>query len=148
MIGSDKLLPTGKSINVQSDSHKSATVTTAITSLIMSQVPLGVGSNPVKQTLVMKTVLQEVSGCMHKETSPTGKRGVCDIPDMGVDNGHTMLKVSSQSHCRENRRYGSPDVLHCENQQDMVPGYGYQFYGSPDGPRWKDRHYGSPSVPQ
>ena len=93
----------------------------------------------------MKTVLQEVSGCMHKETSPTA---VCDIPDMGVDNGHTMLKVSSQSHCRENRRYGSPDVLHCENQQDMVPGYGYQFYGSPDGPRWKDRHYGSPSVPQ
>ena len=40
----------------------------------------------------MKTVLQEVSGCMHKETSPTA---VCDIPDMGVDNGHTML-VSSQ----------------------------------------------------
>ena len=51
LIGSDKLLPTGKSINIQSDSHKSATVTTAITSPIMSQVPLGVGSNPVKQTM-------------------------------------------------------------------------------------------------
>ena len=51
LIGSDKLLQTGKSINVQSDSHKSATVTTAITSPIMSQVPLGMGSNPVKQTI-------------------------------------------------------------------------------------------------
>ena len=73
---------------------------------------------------------------------------MCDIPDVGVVNGHTMVKVSSQPHCRENRRYGGPGVLHCENQQVMVPGYGYQFYGSSDGPRWKDRHYRSPSVPQ
>ena len=51
LIGSDKLLPTGKSIDVQSDSHKSATVTTAITSPIMSQVPHGVGSNPIKQIM-------------------------------------------------------------------------------------------------
>ena len=150
LICSDKLLPTGKSINVQSVSHKSATVTTAITSPIMSQVPLGVGSNPVKQTIYTGDENSFArSQRLHAQgNKPYGIRGVCDIPDMGVDNGHTMLKVSSQSHCRENRRYGSPDVLHCENQQDMVPGYGYQFYGSPDGPRWKDRHYGSPSVPQ
>ena len=69
--------PFSKSINVQSDSQQSATVTTAITSPIMSQVPLGVGSNPGKQTIATgdKTVLQEDSGCKHKETRATAYVG-------------------------------------------------------------------------
>ena len=39
-------------------------------------------------------------------------------------------------------------MLDCENQQDMVSGYGYRFYGSSVGPRCNDSKYGSPSVPQ
>ena len=45
------LNPVSKSINVQSDSQQSATVTTVITRPIMTQVPHGLGSNPIKQTM-------------------------------------------------------------------------------------------------
>ena len=150
LIGSDKLLPTGKSINVQSDSHKSATVTTAITSPIMSQVPLGVGSNPVKQTMDTgdKNSFAGSQQLRAQVRNANGIQGVYDVPDVGVVNGRTTVKVSSQPRCLENRRYGSPGVLHCENQQDMVPGYGNRFYGSSVGLRCNYSKYRSPSVPE
>ena len=145
------LNPFSKSMNVHSDNQQPLTVTTSTTNIgpIMSQAPPGVGFNPITQ-ITGNDDENRLAGNrqLHAQGSEgDGTKGVCKVLDVGADDGHTMLKVSSQPHC-ENRRYGSPGVLHREKQQDMVPGYGYQFYGSADGPRLKDRYYGSPSVPQ
>ena len=145
------LNPFSKSMNVHSDNQQPLTVTTSTTNIgpIMSQAPPGVGFNPITQ-ITGNDDENRLAGNrqLHAQGSEgDGTKGVCKVLDVGADDGHTMLKVSSQPHC-ENRRYGSPGVLHREKQQDMGPGYGYQFYGSADGPRLKDRYYGSPSVPQ
>ena len=105
------------------------TVTTAITSPIINQVSRGAGSNPNKQTMDTgdKNSFAGSQRLHAQGNEGNGIRGVCHIPEMGVDNGHMLLKVSSQPHCGENRRYGCPGVLHCENQQEMVLGYGYQL---------------------
>ena len=142
--------PFSKLINVQSDSQQLATVTTAITSPIMSQVSLGVGSNPVKQTMDTgdKNSCAGSQRLHAQRNNGNGIQGVYDIPDVGVLNGRTTVKVSSQPRYLENQRSGGPGVLRCENQQDMVPGYGYRFYGSCVVPRCNESKYGSPSVPQ
>ena len=119
------LNPVSKSINVQSNIQQPATVTTVITRPIMSQVPHGVSSNPIQQTMdtgnrnsFMRSEQPHAQGSKGYDI-----RGVYHIPDVGAVNGRTTVKVSSQPRCLENRHYGSPGVLHCENQQDMVPGY-------------------------
>ena len=126
-------IPFSKSINVQCYSQQSTTVTTAITSPIMSHVSLGVGSNPVKQAMDTgdKNSFARSQRLHAQGNKGYGIRGVCDIPDVGVVNRHTVVKVSSQPHFRKNRHYGNPGVLHCENQQDMIQGMGIDSMEAP-----------------
>ena len=80
------LNPFSKSINAQSDSQQRAIVTTAITSPIMSQVPHGVGSNPIKQTMDTgdKNTFAEVSSCMHKDGRTTAYEGCVTFQMWGL----------------------------------------------------------------